>query len=79
MRPHIACGTFHLVVVAAMRVKQLARGCVPRVAGNRPRTVLARIEVAEGWVVATNTSAPPGWDGGEPAGTPASVPGIGVA
>jgi DNA-directed RNA polymerase subunit K/omega len=64
VRPPLASGTFHLVVVAAMRVKQLARGCVPRVAGNRPRTVLARIEVAEGRVVATNTSEPPGYDPG---------------
>jgi DNA-directed RNA polymerase subunit K/omega len=45
-------GRFHFVVVAAMRAKQLARGCVPRVEGDRPHAVLARIEVAEGKVAA---------------------------
>lgn len=58
-------GTFHFVVVAAMRAKQLARGCVPRVEGKRPCTVLARIEVAEGKVMAVDgneAGAAPGPD-----------------
>ena len=52
MIPSAEVGTFKFVVLAAMRAKQLARGCVPRVEGDRLKTVLARLEVAEGKVVA---------------------------
>ena len=41
-------GSFEFVVVAALRAKQLTRGCVPRVDGGHKAVVTALIEVAEG-------------------------------
>jgi DNA-directed RNA polymerase subunit K/omega len=45
-------GTFEFVVLAALRVKQLKRGCLPRVTGNHKPATIAQIEVAEGKVFA---------------------------
>lgn len=45
-------GAFQFVVVAALRAKQLARGCVPRVEGGHSKSVTALREIAEGKVTA---------------------------
>jgi DNA-directed RNA polymerase subunit K/omega len=45
-------GSFEFVVVAALRAKQLSRGCVPRVDGGHKAVVTALIEVAEGRISA---------------------------
>lgn len=51
-------GTFQFVVVAAMRAKQLARGCVRRVdIGNKPASI-ARYEVAAGKVAPLHPAGP---------------------
>jgi DNA-directed RNA polymerase subunit K/omega len=44
-------GTFEFVVLASLRVVQLARGCRPRVDGVHKRTVTAQLEVSEGKVI----------------------------
>jgi DNA-directed RNA polymerase subunit K/omega len=46
-------GAFEFVAVAALRAKQLARGCLARVDGDHGVAVLARLEVAEGKVMPT--------------------------
>lgn len=43
-------GSFEFVVVAALRAKQLARGCLPRVEGCHSKSVTALLEVAGGKV-----------------------------
>lgn len=45
-------GSFQFVVLAALRAKQLTRGCVPRVKGHHKVAVMAQLEVAEGRVTA---------------------------
>jgi DNA-directed RNA polymerase subunit K/omega len=42
---------FEFAVLAALRAGQLARGCMPRVAGADKITVTAQLEVASGKVV----------------------------
>ena len=41
---------FLFVVVAALRVRQLINGCVPRVAGTHKVVTMAQLEVAAGKV-----------------------------
>lgn len=42
---------FELVVVAALRTKQLIRGCLPRVESAHKLTTTARLEVTAGKVI----------------------------
>ena len=49
----IEINAFEFAVIAALRAGQLARGCMPRVAGIAKNTVTAQREVAEGKVVQT--------------------------
>lgn len=44
-------GMFQFAVLASLRAAQLMRGCIPRVGGEHKPTVIARLEVAEGWVL----------------------------
>ena len=44
-------GAFQFVILASLRAVQLTRGCVPRLAGDHKRTVMAQMEVCEGKVV----------------------------
>jgi DNA-directed RNA polymerase subunit K/omega len=50
---------FELVVVAALRNKQLVRGCLPRVAMAHKLTTTARLEVAAGKVVGSRPDKVP--------------------
>jgi hypothetical protein len=51
IRPPAGIGTFEFVVLAALRVRQLTRGCRPRVAAHYLRAVTAQLEVAGGFIV----------------------------
>lgn len=44
-------GAFQFVVLASLRVSQLARGCPPRVDGAHRNAVVAQLEVSQGKVV----------------------------
>jgi DNA-directed RNA polymerase omega subunit len=52
IRRPIDMGSFEFVVIAALRAKQLTRGCVPRVDRGHKVVVTALIEVAEGKISA---------------------------
>ncbi|MGE0815700.1 MAG: hypothetical protein AB7O28_17125 [Vicinamibacterales bacterium] len=58
-------GTFAFVVVSALRAKQLARGCVPRVAARSNTARTSQAEVAAGMVSAVESTsaadAPPAY------------------
>jgi DNA-directed RNA polymerase subunit K/omega len=56
---HSTTNAFELVVVAALRAKQLMRGCTPRVPRGLKITTTARMEVAAGKVDVIITPAPP--------------------
>jgi DNA-directed RNA polymerase subunit K/omega len=47
----IGLNSFEFVILAGLRVVQLARGCTPRVNGSSKRTVIAQMEIAERKVV----------------------------
>jgi DNA-directed RNA polymerase subunit K/omega len=50
---------FEFVIVAALRAKQLMRGCTPRLPpGNHKRTVMAQLEVLSGKVAASDFRTP---------------------
>ena len=48
---------FTFAVIAALRAKQLVRGCVPRVAAGHKPAVTAQLEVLAGKVPYTNDGA----------------------
>jgi DNA-directed RNA polymerase subunit K/omega len=50
-------GSFHFVVLAALRAAQLTRGCRSRVDGDHSTAVIAQREVAEGKVMPMLTTA----------------------
>ena len=50
-------GAFEFVVVAALRVAQLRRGCAARVDGHHSNAVQAQREVSAGWVARAEESA----------------------
>lgn len=50
-------GTFAFVVLSALRAKQLARGCVPRVAVRPTKARTAQAEVAAGLIDALEPPA----------------------
>jgi DNA-directed RNA polymerase subunit K/omega len=45
-------GAFEFVAIAALRAKQLTRGCRPKLEGNHGTAVMARREVSEGKIMA---------------------------
>ena len=45
-----AVNAFEFVAIAALRAKQLQRGCVQRVVGDHKRTTLAQMEIVAGKV-----------------------------
>jgi DNA-directed RNA polymerase subunit K/omega len=45
-----ASNAFEFVAVAALRAKQLQRGCIPRVPGVHKRTTIAQMEIVAGKV-----------------------------
>ena len=49
---------FEFVIVAALRAKQLMRGCTPRMPGPFKRTTMAQLEVASGKVGASEIRTP---------------------
>jgi DNA-directed RNA polymerase subunit K/omega len=49
---------FEFVIVAALRAKQLMRGCTPRVPAGHKRTVTAQLEVLSGKVSASEFRTP---------------------
>lgn len=49
---------FEFVIVAALRAKQLMRGCAPRVPGVHKRTTTAQLEVLAGKVGAAELRTP---------------------
>jgi DNA-directed RNA polymerase subunit K/omega len=49
---------FEFVIVAALRAKQLMRGCTPRVPGGHKRTTIAQLEVVAGKVGASEFRTP---------------------
>jgi DNA-directed RNA polymerase subunit K/omega len=46
-------GAFEFVAIAALRAKQLTRGCLPKLEGNHGTAVMARREVSEGKIMST--------------------------
>jgi hypothetical protein len=50
IEPPAGVGLFEFVIMSTLRAAQLMRGCPPRVAGAHKATVLARAEVAGGFV-----------------------------
>ncbi len=55
--PPDGMGAFEFVAVAALRAKQLSRGCRARVDGDHGPAVLAQREVSEGKVMPTKQLA----------------------
>lgn len=55
---------YAFAVVSALRAHQLMAGCVPRVAGDHKATLLARMEVEAGHVVALPSDHATSTDGG---------------
>jgi DNA-directed RNA polymerase subunit K/omega len=50
IRPPLEMGAFQFVALAALRSKQLSRGCRPRVDADHTTAVIAQREVSEGKV-----------------------------
>lgn len=55
-------GTFAFVVLSALRAKQLARGCVPKVAVRPTKARTAQAEVAAGLIDVLEPPASAGLD-----------------
>ena len=53
-------GSFHFVVLAALRTKQLVRGCTPLVTAGRRPSITAQMEVADGKIIASASAPIPG-------------------